>query len=47
MCAYFVRMQKKNEQVLRNVYEDDLIASWSHPTPGMDDAVRIVQAGFR
>lgn len=46
-CAYLVRLQRKNEQALQDIYEDDLIASWSQPTPAMHAAVKIVQANFR
>lgn len=47
ICAYFVRLQRKNERALQDVYEDDLIASWSHETPAMHAAVKVIQAGFR
>lgn len=46
-CAYFVRLQRKNEQVLQDIYEDDLIASWSQPSPGMHAAANAIQSAFR
>ena len=47
VCSYMVRLQRKNEQVLADVFEDDLIASWSSPTPEMHAAAGIVQGAFR
>lgn len=45
--SYMVRLQRKNEQVLADVFEDDLIASWSDPTAEIRAAAEVVQGVYR
>ena len=47
VCSYMVRLQRKHELVLANVFEDDLIASWSDPTPEKHAAATVVQGAYR
>lgn len=47
VCAYFLRLQRMNELVLRGVLQEDLITEWSHPSPAMHSAANLVQGKFR
>ncbi|CAM9273900.1 unnamed protein product [Ectocarpus fasciculatus] len=47
ICAYFLRVHKTNERVLRGVCEEDLITASSHPLPSMHSAAQRVQQAFR
>eukprot|EP00904_Undaria_pinnatifida_P010764 jgi/Undpi1/6818/HiC_scaffold_21.g09294.m1 len=47
VCSYMVRLQRKHELVLADVFEDDLIASWSDPTPEKHAAATVVQGAYR
>ncbi|CAN0163376.1 unnamed protein product, partial [Ectocarpus fasciculatus] len=47
VCSYITRLQRKNEQVLKGVCEQDLITAWSNPTLGMHSAATCVQRRFR
>ena len=46
-CAYCVRLQRQHELVFHEVCEDELVASWSHPTTHMQHAAGIIQSCFR
>ncbi|CAM9207243.1 unnamed protein product, partial [Ectocarpus fasciculatus] len=47
LCSYLTRLQRKNEQVLKGVCEQDLITAWSNPTRDMHSAATVVQRSFR
>lgn len=47
ICAYLVRLQRQNERVLKDLYEDDFVLAWSQPTPAVHAAATLVQASFR
>ncbi|CAM9632287.1 unnamed protein product, partial [Ectocarpus sp. 6 AP-2014] len=47
LCSYLTRLQRKNEQVLKGVCEQDLITAWSNPTLDMHSAAAVVQRSFR
>ncbi|CAM9106341.1 unnamed protein product [Ectocarpus fasciculatus] len=47
VCAYFLRVHRRNELVVRRVCEDDLITAWSHPLPSMHSAALRVQRAYR
>ncbi|CAM9181833.1 unnamed protein product, partial [Ectocarpus sp. 8 AP-2014] len=47
VCAYFLRVHRRNELVVRRVCEDDLITTWSHPLPSMHSAALRVQRAYR
>ncbi|CAM9572739.1 unnamed protein product [Scytosiphon promiscuus] len=46
VCAYFLRLQRKNELVLRGVCQADLITAWSHPSSAMHSAALVAQRAF-
>ncbi|CAM9387820.1 unnamed protein product [Ectocarpus sp. 12 AP-2014] len=47
VCAYFLRVHRRIELVVRRVCEDDLITAWSHPLPSMHSAALRVQRAYR
>eukprot|EP00903_Cladosiphon_okamuranus_P011441 g10779.t1 len=47
LCAYFLRLQRLNEVALQAICREDLITTWSHPSPAMQSAARLVQGKFR
>ncbi|CAM9773342.1 unnamed protein product [Scytosiphon promiscuus] len=47
VCTYFMRLQRKSELALQNVFEEDLLTAWSNPSPSMHSAAVMVQARFR
>lgn len=45
--SYLVGVQKKHEDVLADLIEDDLVEAWSHPTRQMHDAAQTIQRRAR
>lgn len=45
--AYLVEVQRKYEDILNDIIEDDLVVAWSGPTSKMHDAAETIQGCFR
>lgn len=46
-CSYFVHLQRRNELALQDLLEEELVESWSNPTPATQAAAHVVQSAFR
>lgn len=47
VCAYVLRVHRKNELALQAVCQEDLITEWAHPSPAMQSAATLIQGNFR
>lgn len=47
VCAYLLRLHRKNELAMQAVCQEDLITEWCHPSPAMQSAATVVQGKFR
>ncbi|CAN0003126.1 unnamed protein product [Pylaiella littoralis] len=47
VCSYFVRLQRKNEQALDDLLDDDLTTAWSTPSMAVQSAAEVLQSAFR
>ena len=47
VCAYLLRLQRKNDLEMEAICQEDLITEWSHPSLAMQSAATLVQANFR
>lgn len=47
ICAYLLRLHRKNELAMQAVCREDLITEWSYPSPAMQSAATLVQGRFR
>lgn len=45
--AYVAKVLQKTELVLKSVLDEDLLTTWSHPSPDLHAAATAVQGVFR
>jgi len=47
VCAYVAEILRKTELVLNFIREEDLLTTWSHPSPDVHAAATAIQGVFR